>query len=357
MTTSFGDLGITTPTLVVDLAVMRDNIARMAAYAASAGVALRPHVKTHKVLEIAAVQRDAGARGITVATVAEAEAFVAAGHDDVFIAYPVWLDDARGRRLAALTDRARVRMGCDSAEAARRAAAALRGAPVEVLVEVDSGMGRSGAAPERAGEVGAAARDAGLDVVGVFTFPGHSYHPDARRAAADQEAVGLARAAESLLAQGIEPLVISGGSSPSAAYAGGTLTELRPGAYVFNDAQQWELGACTREQIALTAYATVVSHAGGRIVLDAGSKALGADRPGWASGFGRLVDLPDARIVGLSEHHAVVELAESLPPLGSVVRVAPNHCCNAVNLADELVAVDGGERVATWRVAARNANT
>ena len=110
---------------------------------------------------------------------------------------------------------------------------------------------------------------------------------------------------------------------------------------------------------ALTCLATVVSHAGGNVVLDSGSKALGADRPTWATGFGRLLDYPDARVTLLAEHHAVVAWADQhpLPSLGSRVRVVPNHVCTAVNLADELVVVRNGAVVDTWPVAARGANT
>lgn len=127
-------------------------------------------------------------------------------------------------------------------------------------------------------------------------------------------------AAQSLAALGIPCQVRSGGSTPSAAFAAvsvggvgrvgdgiGGLTELRPGVYVFGDAQQVELGVCALEDVALTVVATVVSHAGGRVILDAGSKALGADRAPWATGFGRVQEAPDARIVALSEHHATVE--------------------------------------------------
>ena len=357
-----GPIDAPTPALVVDRAVLDTNIEGMAGLARSVGATLRPHVKTHKSVEIARRQVAAGARGISVATVAEAEAFVAAGFDDVFIAYPLWVDDARGARLAALTKRAAVRVGCDSMAAATRLAQAVRGAPVRLLVEVDSGHHRTGVCPARAGEVAQAARECGLEVLGVFTFPGHSYAAGQRAAAALQERRALAAAAGSLRAYGGQPSVVSGGSSPSMAYAdSGVCTEWRPGAYVFNDAQQWELGACTPHQIALTAYATVVSRGRGRVVLDAGSKTLAADRPAYASGHGRLLDHPDARIVQLSEHHAVAEFpaghSGALPELGSVVRVVPNHCCNAVNLADELVVVDGGQQVDVWRVDARGANT
>jgi D-serine deaminase-like pyridoxal phosphate-dependent protein len=127
---------------------------------------------------------------------------------------------------------------------------------------------------------------------------------------------------------------------------------------VFGDAQQWELGRTDPERLALSCVATVVSHAGGNVVLDAGSKVLGADRPAWASGFGRVPGQPDARVVALSEHHATVTWPDGEPPaLGAVIALAPNHVCAAVNLADELVVVRAGQVVDRWPVAARGANT
>lgn len=342
-----------TPFLAIDLPVLQANIERVAAWADDRGLALRPHVKTHKSPEIAHMQEDAGVGGLTVATVGEAEVSAQQGFDDLFVAYPLWLDDDRRGRLARLAERATLRVGFDSVEAARR----LAGTGVTGLVEVDSGHHRSGVAPEAAGEVAAGAVEGGLEVLGAFTFPGHSYAPGGRAAAAGGEAGALASAAEALRAAGIEPVVLSGGSTPSLAETGDGLTESRPGVYVFNDAQQWELGSCTPDQIALTCHATVVSHAGGRLVLDSGSKVLGADRPAWASGFGRLLDHPEARIVILSEHHAVADLAgRPLPPLGSTVRVVPNHACNAVNLVDEYAVLADGGLVDRWAVAARGMN-
>lgn len=278
-----------------------------------------------------------------------------------------------------------LRLAVDSPDGARQLARGLRSAPVDVLIEIDSGMHRSGVAPARAGEVAAAARDAGLRVIGVFTFPGHGYGPgEARERAARQESAALAEAAESLRTIGLEPEVISGGSTPTVDFADpGVLTEIRPGVYPFNDAQQWELGSCTPDQIALVAMSTVVSIApppaptslpeppmlpmlpmlpelveGSRVILDAGSKTLGADRPAWTTGFGRLLDYPDARIVALSEHHATAEFPPGTPPptLGEVVRVVPNHVCTAVNLADELT-VTTARGLATWPLIARGANT
>jgi len=258
-----------------------------------------------------------------------------------------------------------VTVGWDSAESAEQIARhSSDPSRIKVLVEVDSGQHRSGVAAETAGSLARAVLSAGLDVRGVFTFPGHSYRPSNRETAAREEAVALVEAAASVRTAGIDVSVVSGGSTPTIEYAdAGTATELRPGVYVFGDTQQWELGSCKPEQIALTCLATVVSRQPGRVVLDAGSKALGADRAPWASGYGRLLDHPDARIVQLSEHHAVVDWAAvdgtegRVPECGERMRVVPNHVCNAVNLADELVVVNDGALTDTWPVAARGTNT
>ncbi|MFT3874869.1 MAG: alanine racemase [Propioniciclava sp.] len=342
-----------TPFLAVDLPVLQANIDATAAWADDRGIALRPHVKTHKSSEIARMQADAGVARLSVATVGEGEVFAQGGFDELFIAYPLWIDAARGKRLRRLASEVVVTVGFDSLAGART----LVGTGVRGLVEIDSGHHRSGVAPAEAGALAGLAAEAGLEVAGVFTFPGHSYSPTSRLQAAVDEGAALTTAAQSMRAAGVEPGVISGGSTPSLAGLADGVTEARPGVYVFNDAQQWELQVCTPEQIALTCHATVVSHAGGRLVLDAGSKVLGADRPAWASGFGRLLDHPDARIVILSEHHAVVDMAgEQLPPLGSTVRVVPNHACNAVNLVEEYAVLDGGRLVDRWAVSARGMN-
>jgi D-serine deaminase-like pyridoxal phosphate-dependent protein len=347
-----------TPYLRVDVARLRRNIAGTAERAAAAGVALRPHVKTHKCVEIARLQLEAGALGITVATIGEAEVFAQHGVDDIFVAYPLWLTDEAAARLREVAEVARVAIGVDSAEAAGRAASLLAGSGIEALVEVDSGHHRSGVQPAEAGALAVAAEEAGLPVRGVFTFPGHSYAPDALMSSAEDESRALAAATASLRDAGLEPDVVSGGSTPSLAHSDtDLLTELRPGVYVFGDAQQWELGTTQPSDIALTCRATVVSHAGGRLVLDSGSKALGADRAPYSTGWGRLPAHPDARVVLLSEHHAVVDLAGApLPSLGSRVDVVPNHVCVAVNLTDTLWADDDGPLV-PWPVAARGRNS
>jgi D-serine deaminase-like pyridoxal phosphate-dependent protein len=349
-----------TPYLRVDLTRMRRNIRVVAERAGAAGVALRPHVKTHKCVEIGRLQRAAGAAGITTATLGEAETFSRQGFDDIFIAYPLWVDTRAAGRLRDLLATTTVTIGVDSPEGAAEAGRLLgdQGPRMRVLVEVDSGHHRSGVLPRDAGRVAELAARSGLDVRGVFTFPGHGYAPDHVRSAARDEADALAEAADCLRAEGIEPEVVSGGSTPTLAGADTeVLTELRPGVYVFGDAQQWELGTTDPDDLALTCRSTVVSHAGGRLVLDAGSKVLGADRAPYATGFGRLPAHPDARIVLLSEHHAVADLGgTALPAIGSRVDVVPNHVCAAVNLVESLYVDDAGE-LRAWPVAARGQNS
>ncbi|WP_258067476.1 alanine racemase [Rathayibacter sp. AY1C7] len=348
---------LATPALVLDEAVLDRDIAAVAAAARERGLALRPHAKTHKSLEIARRQLAAGAVGLTVATVSEAEVFAAGGIRDLFIAYPLWLDAERAGRLRHVLASARVRVGVDSAESAERLAAALpEREGLEVVVEIDSGHHRSGVLPAEAGAIAAAAVSAGLDVAGVFTFPGHSYAAGNGAAAARDEARALAESVASLAASGVEARVVSGGSTPSAAFADSSvLTELRPGVSALGDAQQWEIGTMTPEDIAVTVLATIVSRRGDHLIADAGSKVLSSDRGAASSGFGRLPEHPEARIPVLSEHHATITGVDL--PVGTRVRIAPNHVCVAVNLADEyrVLLRDGGGSV--WPVDARGRNS
>ncbi len=354
-----------TPYLVVDEEKLEANLAAMAAHARALGVYLRPHAKTHKTPQIARRQLAHGAVGLTVATLGEAEVFADSGVTDLFIAYPLWAVGPRAARLRSLAGRVRLRVGADSVEGVRMLADAVHAgradaAALAIAVEVDSGHHRSGIAPTRAADVAAAALEAGLLVDGVFTFPGHSYGSGAAVPAAGDEAAALVAARDALIAAGIPCPVVSGGSTPSARAAdGGVLTELRPGVYLFGDAQQWELGTIEPSTIALTARATVVSRRDHVAVVDAGSKILGADRAAYASGYGRVLDHPDARITALSEHHATITFpaGADVPTLGTVLRVVPNHVCNAVNLVDELVVERDGAERDSWPVAARGRNT
>ena len=349
---------LATPATLVFADRLENNLAGMAAYAAGCGVALRPHAKTHKCRQIARRQMALGARGLSVATVGEAEMLIGRGGagragpavEDVFVAYPLWPAGDLITRLGELAGRVQITVGTDSALAAGRLAP-LAGR-VRVMVEVDCGLGRSGVRPADAARVARAAQSAGLEVNGVFAFPGHSYQPGGAAAAAADEAAALDEAAATLTAAGFANMERSGGSTPSARLARpGALTELRPGVYALNDAQQVELGVASMDEVALMVAATVVSRpAPGRIVLDAGSKVLGPDRPAWASGYGRLADWPAARITGLWEHHAVVAIDGDAPPLGEVIAVVPNHVCTAVNLVPELLVADSGRSSTAGRL-------
>ncbi|WP_314326228.1 D-TA family PLP-dependent enzyme [Paenarthrobacter ilicis] len=358
---------IDTPEIVIDRDVLQRNIERMATAVRGKGLQLRPHVKTHKVPEIAQLQLAAGAVGLTVATLAEAEVFAEYGAGDIFIAYPLWVGPRQAERLRRLAAKTRIAVGVDSREAAENLAASLGDAAgeVEVLLELDSGHHRSGIAPDAAVDVARSATRAALRVTGVFTFPGHSYAPGMALKAADEERLALGRAADLLTAAGFHITHLSGGSTPTATLTSTSgATEVRPGVYVLGDAQQLELARCTAEDIALTIAATVVSRHEGteliprRIILDSGSKILGGDRPTWTTGFGRLLDHPEARITALSEHHATVVWPEGapLPALGDRLRVVPNHVCVAMNLVDEVTVVSDGAIVGHWRVAARGRN-
>lgn len=360
-------VGISTPQILVDVAKLEKNIDRVAHRVASQGLKLRPHAKTHKMQEIAERQMNAGAAGLTVATVGEALSFALHGVAKIFIAYPLWVDQAQATRILELMRRAKLSIGTDSVEAVQQMAKMLgeKASKVKLIIEIDSGHHRSGVSPQGAVEIAEAARAVGMRVHGVFTFPGHSYAPDGIDAALNDEHKALAEAACLLRDAGHTIKRISGGSTPTAELSdNAVLTEVRPGVYVFGDAQQYELGRVRWEDISLTVASTVISRHEGdgqiprRIVLDAGSKVLGGDRPAWATGYGRIAECPEARISALSEHHATVLWPEHLPlpAHGQQLQVIPNHVCVAVNLVDTVLAVheDGSHEI--WDVAARGLN-
>lgn len=342
-----------TPYVQVDPEILRSNIEGMQQFCNARGLALRPHVKTHKTLDIARLQLSAGAVGLSVATVGEAEVFadLVADHGaDLFIAYPVAVEPARLRRLA---EHVPTTLGVDSAAAVRRAAEA----NVAVSIEIDCGLRRSGVAPAEAGRLAAGARSLGVSVSGVFTFPGHGYGLGRARAdAAADEARALSRAAAALQDEGFADVVTSGGCTPTAALVDPrVVSELRPGVYVFMDAGQLALGTATVDQVALSIRATVVSDAvPGQVVLDCGAKLLGMDRPGFVDAHGFLPAYPGTRLARIWEHHGVLEIPPGVagPRLGESVDVIPNHVCATVNLVDELVV---GDEV--WPVAARGRNS
>ena len=356
-----------TPAIVIDLDRVEARISGMATVMRERGVALRPHTKTHKSIELARRQLAAGASGLTVATLGEAEVFAAAGIDDLFVAYPLIAQGPKVARLCALAERATLSVGADSAEAVEALAAATAGAGRRpaVVIEVDVGGHRTGIRPSDAGRLAATAVALGLTVRGVFTHGGHSYAGRTERmAAAADEVRGLGEAAAALRAAGVEVSVVSAGSTPTAELsARDGVTEERPGTYVFGDRQQAFLSNRRLDDTALLVAATVVSHGSGDgfdgFVVDAGAKILGKDVAPYLAGYGSVVGYPDAVIERVNDHHGVVSLPEgggNRPAIGDVVWIAPNHVCPVVNLVDEYVVARGGRVVDHWPVDARGRN-
>ena len=348
---------IETPAVVVDTTRLERNLDRLQGVAAAAGAELRPHAKTHKCLEVGRRQLAHGAAGLTVATLAEAEAFAADGCPSVFIAYPLWAGSGtRPARLAALRERAELRVGVDSAAGAGALAAAVPGAGV--LIEVDSGQHRSGIPVSEVTALAAECRALGLNVLGAFTHPGHAYgkpDPATVAAAAADERAALSAAGAALAGLTDAAPVLSGGSTPTAeAGVAAPLTEVRPGTYAFGDRQQMLLAGLATDDVALVVAARVVSAPRpGEAVLDCGSKALSSDRPPWLKGHGLILEAPEATIVALSEEHAVVRGVTTPLRVGDLVRVIPNHVCPVTNLTGELLTADGDELTGRWQVVAR----
>jgi D-serine deaminase-like pyridoxal phosphate-dependent protein len=349
-----------TPRVVVDLTRVQANIDRLQAEMDARGIALRPHAKTHKSVAIARMQLAAGARGVTVGTIGEAEVFAGAGVDDIFLAYPTWADGPKAARIRVLHEALPAfRVGVDSAGGAARLAAAVAGTsrPLRVLIEIDPGLCRTGvASPAAAVEVARAAHASGLAVEGVFSHGGHSYRLGAARAAGDDEIRSLADAADALIADGFEISVISAGSTPTMlTAAGGRVTEMRAGTYVLGDRQQWLLGAIPAEGCAVVVAATVVSVFDDRVVLDAGAKALTKDRADWITGYGAIVDYPELVIDRVNDYHgvALVPPGARRPALGEVVAIVPNHICPVIDLVDTFVAVAADGTAEVWPVDAR----
>lgn len=344
---------VATPMPVIDEDRLAANINRAQAYLNEHGKTFRPHIKTHKIVAVAQAQQTAGAVGINCQKISEAAVFADAGFEDILITYNI-LGAAKLTRLRALHERVpRLSVVADSNVTVDGLAGAFDAArPLTVLVECDTGGKRCGvqipeAAAQLAGRIAAAPA---LHFGGILTYP----------------AVGGAEAVESfitttmalLAAKGIDCPMRSSGGSPDLykAHLVPSATEHRAGTYVYNDRSMVRAGECTRADLAMHVLATVISRpAEDRAVLDAGSKALTSDLLGF-SDHGEIEGFEGARIVSLSEEHAVVDIkacSDSFPPIGSVVRIVPNHTCVVSNLFDRMVFHRNGIVTRVEDVAAR----
>lgn len=368
MTEARVDLDLDTPALVIDEQSMQRNILGMAGIAAGPGVALRPHVKTHKIPSIARRQIEAGAAGITVAKVSEAEVMVDGGLYDIFIAYPL-VTGAKIRRALRLAQKVRMIVGVDSSLGARRVSSLAReeGVTLEVRMEVDSGLGRTGVPREEA--VSLAKEISALDhlnLTGIYTYRGavlEDGSPTQDLAEAGRlEGELMVAIADEIREAGVPILDVSLGSTPTAEHAAKIegVTEIRPGTYVFYDRMQAEMGACSLSECALRVVATVVSRPRPNLaIIDGGSKTFATDvqpkvAPLSLTGFGYVAGYPKAVLERVTEEHGMLSVDEDSDlRVGAVVEIIPNHVCSTVNLHDEIylrVADGGMEKVS---VAAR----
>jgi len=355
---------VDTPALLLDLDVLDENIARMQAFADAAGVALRPHAKSHKSADIALRQIEAGARGVCCQKVSEAELLALNGVGDILVSNQV-VGARKIARLAGLARAANVAVCVDDAGNAAEIAAAARrlGGPIDMLVEVDVGMGRCGVDPEQAlplvQEIG---RLDGVSFGGVQAYHGRAQHVRdraGRQKAIDESEASVRRVLTDLSNAGIACPRVTGAGTGSFEFeaASGVWTELQCGSYVFMDADYARntdeagttTGAFGHSLFILAGVLSVAQR--GRAVVDAGLKSMSME-----SGLPELVGLDGAAYAGASDEHGTLTTGNANgPALGDRVRLIPGHCDPTVNLHDWYICVRDGTVEAVWPVTARGA--
>jgi D-serine deaminase-like pyridoxal phosphate-dependent protein len=360
-----------TPSILCDLDRLERNVADWQALMDRHQVRFRPHVKTHKIPDIARMQVAAGARGIICAKPSEAEPFVAAGIDDVCLAYPV-LGPQKWRRIAGMAARGvKMTVNCDNETAVRQAsvAAAAAGVTVNLQVDVDSGMHRGGIPMTEVGEIEQLARTIvalpGVDFDGLTTHRGIWYEgaPGPADAGHDEGQL-LVNLADKLRAAGLEVRELTAGGTFTAKWVAEVpgVTEARAGTYVFYDLMHLGAGTASEDQLALSALCTVVSRrTPGRLTIDGGSKTFSGDRGvvgGTKMNAPDLARAVDRRVFveALTEEHGMAR-AEEPVSLGEKLRFYPFHACTCANLTNEIVGVRAGRVETVWPVAARGLRT
>ncbi len=363
-----------TPALIVEKQIVEANAREMRERMQRLGVALRPHLKTAKSARIAEIAVDAERRAITVSTLNEAAYFIEHGFRDVLYAVgitPRKLElvmhlQRRGASVKVVTD--------DDAVASCIVEAAQRnGVRFEVLIEVDTGGGRAGVLPDGDELLTIGRRldgAAGVELVGVMTHAGHSYHASSVgqvRQIALEERDGVVVAAQRLRELGIACPVVSAGSTPTAVHHALDLsgvTEMRPGVYVFFDLDQLALGSCERGDLALSVLASVTgqNRHRGHILIDAGALALSKDisatefRP--EVGYGEICDTatlepyPGLYVRSVHQEHGIVPIPDERwfdrLPVGATVRILPNHACITAAAYEHYHVVEGEHVVDRW---------
>ncbi|WP_162007885.1 alanine racemase [Heliorestis convoluta] len=363
-------LHLSTPTIVVNEEILRRNIRKMAQACREKKIALRPHFKAHKLLPIAKMQKEEGARGFTVAKLSEAAVLIKAGYQDVLVAYPLWGHD-KWKEYEELASQAKMATIIDSFESlvAWEERARKKRRPVEVYIKVDTGLHRVGYAP---GEklydlIQRASKNEHIILRGLLTHAGHVYgakNEEERKRIALEEGKILLTVAHKMRKEGIALQEISVGATPTVAYNLQTpgVTEVRPGNYVFNDATQVRLSVAKKEDCALRVLTTVVARpAENRRIIDGGAKVFALDKGAHGQdgtdSYGIVENIEGWKLCRLSEEHGVLEkIRAEAPelPLGSRITVIPNHACPVVNLTNAITVLDQQNQVIEhWPVDAR----
>jgi D-serine deaminase-like pyridoxal phosphate-dependent protein len=357
-------IDVETPALLLHQAVMERNLEQMAARAKRLGVALRPHIKTHKCFELGRRQAAHGAQGITVSTLFEADAFARGGFSDLMWAFP--LDRTHLPHVQRIVEHgATLRVVVDDLDTAR----ALSGSGLHVWLKVDCGYHRAGVDPssryglEVARELGA---ERGLTFDGILSHSGHAYRTRNREEAAqvaEQERQVMVWFAELLRKDGLPVRGISVGSTPAMVAAKDLtgVTEARPGNYIFYDRTMVLIGCCEPRDVAVTVLATVVSHqpGAGHFVVDAGalslSKDLGPTHLGLEAVYGEVKGHPELRVASVSQEHGLIRAAapaaiEGKFKVGQQIEIIPNHSCLTEAHFDEYVVVQGDRMMDRWHI-------
>ena len=362
---------IDTPALVIDLDAMDRNLATMAAFARAHGMRLRPHAKMHKCAAIAKLQIAAGAVGVCVQKVSEAEALADAGIDDIYISNEV-IAEAKLARVAALAGRVKLAIAVDSAPGVQGLADAVKaaGTTLDVFVEIDVGQGRCGVAPAAAGAlahqvVSHGQVDRGMRFAGLQAYHGRAQHlrGAAEREAAVRHAVALVRAAQaSITSAGIACPLVTGAGTGSFVFeaASAVYDELQAGSYLFMDADyaaNQPAPHAPRFEHALFVKSQVMSRGASHAVVDAGHKSHAIDSGlpcVWSPAGG-----PVPAFSNGGDEHGILLAPDgaALPELGGTVWLVPGHCDPTVNLHGHFVGVRGGLTVGTvdciWTIDAR----
>lgn len=360
---------VATPAFLVDRSIVRRNCDAMREKARASGVAFRPHVKTHKSVEIGRMQHGGQTGPITVSTLAEAELFARDGFRDITYAVPIAPAKlARAAELASRIDRLSVLIDSERALQAIEAFGASHGVAFDVFLKVDCGYHRAGvdpANPDSARLAIALGRSEHVRFQGLLTHAGHSYNARDREEVARiaaEEAASLTRFRALLAAEGLGETLRSVGSTPTASVVSAftECDEVRPGNYVFYDAFQATLGSCSLDDVAVSVLTTVVGSYPERnaLIVDAGALAMSKDTsPDHLiphCGFGIVCDedlrpLP-ARLIALSQEHGKIETQARIP-VGTRLRILPNHSCLTAAMFEKYTVVDDGQVVDEWKPA------